>query len=439
MKKKRLIIACFVVALGGLATGVAGETLQEVVQKTLATNPEVMTTVSERLARDQALLGARSAYHPSIDLTAGIGRESSRNASARSAGDNGRTLTRKESALTLRQMVFDGFETSNEVARQSARVNSAAYEVFSTSEQIALNASEVYLNVLRHQELLALARENLEFHQQTYDQIKLRSSSGVGRMADLDQVTARLALAMSNVLSEEANLQDARTNYLRVTGDLPQALATPDDGSLAIPPTLDEAIGKAIEGHPELKVAEADVEAAQAQHRAARSPLYPRLDLEVGGSWNRNLDGQNGKDYDNSVMLRMQYNLFRGGGDEARIKETAYLTDEAREIRNRTHREVVESMRLAWIQYRSLDDRLNYLSQHMESSRATLEAYKKQFNIGKRSLLDLLDSEIELFQSSRSYLNGKYDRWFALYRVQAGMGNLVASLKLLLPTQADAN
>lgn len=320
-----------------------------------------------------------------------------------------------------------------------ARVKSSAYKVFSTSEQVALDTTEAYLSVLRHQELLALARENLKNHQQTYDQIKLRSGSGVGRMADLDQVTGRLALAMTNVLSEEANLQDARTNFLRVTGNTPGDLEYPDESSLEIPPTLDDAIGRAIWGHPELKVAGADVEAAQAQHRGARHPLYPRFDVELGGSWNRNIDGQRGKDYDNSVMLRMQYNLFRGGGDEARVRETAYLTDEAKEIRNRTRREVVESMRLSWVQYQSLNDQLSYLSQHVESSRSTLVAYGKQFNIGKRSLLDLLDSKIELYQSSRSYVDGKYDRLFAVYRVQASMGNLIASLQLDLPPQARAD
>ena len=96
-------------------------------------------------------------------------------------------------------MVFDGFATSNEVKRHEARTNAKAFSVFGRSEITALNAVEAYLNVLRQQELLELAKENLLIHQKTHDQITLRSERGIGKRADSDQATGRLALAEKSI------------------------------------------------------------------------------------------------------------------------------------------------------------------------------------------------------------------------------------------------
>lgn len=405
-------------------------TLSEVVGKALETHPLVRLQAEERLAREEELKQARAGYGPSIDLTAGVGRERSSNSTTRANGDDDRYFTRQERAVTLRQMVFDGFATPSEVDRQQARVSSSALALHGKAEEVALRTVEVYLEVLRRQELLELARENLAAHQTTHDQIRLRVESGVSRRADLDQVTGRLALAMANVLSEEANLNDARANYQREVGNLPETLERPDDGDLRVPSTLDQAIATALAQHPVLASAEADVKAAEAQHAAARSPLYPRLDLELRNSWNDNLDGQRGDNDDRSVILQMRYNLFNSGADNARLRQTAHQINQAREVRNDTRRQVIESVRLSWNQYQSIDAQMDHLKTHVEAARRSRDAYRKQFNIGKRTLLDLLDSENEVFEASRAWVNARYDRLFAYFRVQQGMASLLPTLGL---------
>jgi len=410
--------------------------LSEVVGKALETHPLVRLQAEERLAREAELGQARSGYGPSIDLTAGVGRERSNNSTTRANGDEDRYFTRQERAVTLRQMVFDGFATPSEVDRQQARVSSSAYALHGKAEEVALRTVEVYLDVLRRQELLELARENLAAHQTTYDQIRLRVESGVSRRADLDQVTGRLALAMANVLSEEANLNDARANYQREVGNLPETLERPDDSDLRVPPTLDQAIALALAQHPVLASAEADVKAAEAQHAAARSPMYPRLDLELRNSWNDNLDGQRGDNDDRSVILQMRYNLFNSGADSARLRQTAHQINQAREVRNDTRRQVIESVRLSWNQYQSINAQMDHLKTHVEAAQRSRDAYRKQFNIGKRTLLDLLDSENEVFDASRAWVNARYDRLFAYYRVQQGMASLLPTLGLAPPAEA---
>ncbi len=414
-----------------------GFTLESAVKKALASNPDVFIQVNERRARNEEVERAKAGYLPTLDLNAGIGSERSRNASTRARGEEYRTLTRQEGSISARQMLFDGFATKNEVERQKARVSSTAYTVQGVAENTALDAAEAYLNLLRNDTLLKLAQENLEAHERSYDQIKIRSDAGVGRRADLEQISGRLALANSNLIAAQSNYDDGLTTYIRVIGEAPTgAPIKPEKLQEGMPTSKEDAINQAVEKHPTLKSAVSDVEAAMAQHRASRNTFYPRFDLELSQSWNNDLDGQLGTNNDGQAMVRMRYNLLNGGGDAARKRQTAHLIDEAKEVRNRTYRQVIETMRLSWNAYSATERQLVYLDQHVKATIRTRDAYQKQFNIGQRTLLDLLNAENELFQAKQSYISADFDNLFARYRIFNAEGKLLKTLNIALPEEA---
>src|SRR5207249_9702288 len=194
------------------------------------------------------------------------------------------TVTRRDAGVTLSQMLFDGFAVKSEVARQRARIDSSAYGVAATAEDVAVRVVAAYLDVLRRQETIAAALDNLAAHQRIYDQIKLRSDSGVGRRADLDQAQGRLALAQANLRTEQSNLKDAEIAYLRLVGATPRTLFKPLSPASELPSTENVALETALANHPAIKSAEADVAAAEAQVGTARAALSPRLDLELVAS-----------------------------------------------------------------------------------------------------------------------------------------------------------
>jgi adhesin transport system outer membrane protein len=441
MKTKTFKLGLLAVAVSSIISAPASAvTLQDAVKQTLASNPDVQAEAIERLARDEERKQARAGYFPTVDLSAGYGHEWSNNPTTRQVRPpKTEEYTRGEAAINLRQMLFDGFATSSEVERQTARVNSQAYRISGEAQNVAQRAVEVYLELLRRERLLALARENLAAHEKTYDQIKLRSESGVGRKADLSQIEGRLALARTNVVAEESNLLDAKTNYLRVVGELPKdSLETPSV-SAQMPASMDEAVEQALANHPTLKSANSDVEATRAQHRAAKHRFYPRFDFEVSRTWDNELDGVDGSNEEFQAMVRMRWNIFNGGKDAARRKQTAHLINEASEVRNGTQRQVVESIRLSWNAYEATKTQLVYRAKHVESSRETRDAYAKQFNIGQRTLLDLLDSENELFEASRAHVDADTDNLFSQYRILTGTGNLIQGLGLALPEEAKVS
>ena len=150
--------------------------------------------------------------------------------------------------------------------------------------------------------------------------------------------------------------------------------------------------------------------------------------LEGERTINEDIDGVEGTNEDWVIALRLRYNLYRGGADVARKNQTAELIGEAQQIRATTKRQVEEGLRLSWSAYTFTSQQIEFLTTYVNSVVATREAYQKQFNIGRRSLLDLLNTENEVLDAKSNYLNADYDRLLARYRVVQAEGSLTNKL-----------
>ena len=425
--KQTMLAAAVLAALPGW--GMAA-TVQDVVADHLTDNPQVAQSLQAYFAVTEEVRQARGGYLPTVDATLGYGYEWT----DKENGVQDEELNRREARLNLNQMLFDGFATSSEVKRQKARMASAHSQVMDVAENYALEASRAYLEVLRRDQLLQLAKETLYNHVQIYDQIKRRSESGLGTMASIQQAEGRLALAEVNVLAAENNLQDARAKYLRVVGEsVPDQLEPLMADQLALPDSFEEALQAANENHPVIGIAQSDVEATYAQRDAAKSRHYPRLDLEIERRWDENLDGVEGTDEDLTAMLRLRYNLYNGGADKARVAQTEYQIGEAQQIQRDSMRQIRQSLELSWNAYQILGRQIEYLQQHVNSSEQTRDSYKKQFDIGQRSLLDLLDTENEVFSAKNQLAEAQLDQQIAMLRILNGMGGLLDSYKIEVP------
>ena len=408
-------------------TKVQALTLEQVIKHTLTSSPEILSSRQQLQGRKNEITGVKAGYLPSLDLELGIGRESTE-----SPATDGRDieLTRKESALRLRQLIYDGSATSSEIDRQKARYNSQLYDMEATRQKVALRVTEVYINALKQSELLQLFSSSLSAHQNIHDQMSLRSQAGVGSRSDLDQITARLALAKSNYIVGRNNLQDAVSNFYGVVGYLPESSTMERPPSLTLTGTLESSLQVAFANHPQLKSADADIKVAEAQYRASKSAFHPTITLEGDHTSNEDIDGTEGTNEDWVIALRLRYNLYRGSGDVARKAQTAELIGEAQQIRAATKRQVEEGLRLSWDAYTFTKQQIQFLTVYVDSVVATREAYQKQFDIGRRSLLDLLNTENEVLDAKSNFLNADYDSLFAQYRLVQAKGNLTNELNI---------
>jgi adhesin transport system outer membrane protein len=406
------------------------DTIQDVVEHVLQTNPDIRATAYNRLARDEEVKKAKSGYYPSLDISAGVGIDKLQEPFKR-------TLHPRSGVLSLNQNLFHFGTTTNEVRRQKSRVQSQAYLLQANSEVMSLQTARVFLDVLRAEELHELAKENLLNHQKIADQMRLRSESGVERRADLDQVLGRLALAQSNVVATQANLQDAKTNYIAVTCLYPRNLVKPDPVDFKFPVKMEEAVQMAVENYPLLKSAKADLAARHYQFKAAKSDAYPSLDLTSDYRWEYDVDEREGYAREFTAAMVLSINLFRGWYDKARIAETAHQIREAEEIYKGTHRETAQSVKLSWEAYRAAAERVAHLEKYVEASRLTAEAFSKQWMVGRRTMFDVLDSQAEFINARKDLVNASYDKLLSEYRVLSGMGKLVHTLGLEWPEESS--
>ncbi|MDE1168680.1 MAG: TolC family outer membrane protein [Pseudomonas sp.] len=417
------------------ASFVQAQTLPEAMQQAMDVHPDIQAGVNSRLAADGQLRAAKGGYLPKVDVLAGYGREGSDNPTTRAdlGTDKWQTLNRGEASVRLQQMLFDGFATSSEVGRQQATVNSRAYSLLGTSEKTALTVAQVYLDVLNRREMVQLAEENLRNHERVYDQIKLRTSRGVGRTADLDQVEARVAQAQNNLITEQTNLADAKTNYLSVVGSLPDELEQPQGFVAMLPATLDEARTQMVESSPILRSAESDITASEKQYDAAKSTFYPRFDAELGRTADNNIGGEEGHNNGWEAMVRMRLNLYSGGSNKADLESKAYQATQALDIRNNALRQLNEELGLAWNAYNNANAQLPNAQQYVDRTSIVRTAYQKQFSLGERTLLDLLDSENELFTARQRLAQVKTLQLYTQYRIKATMGQLLKSQGVVAP------
>lgn len=423
-------------AVGILMTGagvVKAETLQDAVAFMLKSNPDVRAQYYNRMAREKEVRQAKAGYLPTMDVYVAAGLDRQHESSVPPQGFA--TSWPASSTVSVRQNVFRFFGTQSEVERQEARVRSQAYLLHSSAENNALLSTKVYLNMLRNQELYDLAQENLTNHLRIHDQVKLRSESGVDRKADFDQVIGRVALAQSNLVAAQANLADSATDYQAVIGHAPGNLIKPEPVGSLLPNSMEEAEQLALENNPTLKSAKADIEARNAQHATAKSQLYPSLDLALDYKWRKDTDNIPGRKEDFLAMATVSFNILNGGWNKARLGQTTYEIYEAQEIAENTRRQTIQSIRLSWEANKTAAERVAFLEEYIKAAGQTADAFGAQWNIGRRTMFDLLDTQAEYINAKASLVNARYDQMYDEYRILNGMSRLIPFLGLQLSDQ----
>lgn len=408
-------------------SGIAQD-LKSYAQKAVVNNPDVTARYNALRAAIDEVDVARGAYYPRIDLLAGTGKERSE---SDFAAVGVQSFSRNSVGLELNQILWDGLATYNEVRRLGHGSLVRFFEFMEASEAIALEAARAYYDVQRYRELVSIAELNYIQHKQTFDQIELRFKSGAGRGVDKEQAAARLALADSNLVNETSNLHDVTARFQRIIGEAPVAtLPGAPFPSGGFPASREEAVKLALMQQPGITAATENVRAVQAQLDVRRSPFQPKLEARLRDANGRNLDGTIGRNANSVAELVLSWNLFNGGSDIARVRQFANALNNAKDLRDKACRDVRQTLSIAYNDAGKLLDQIKYLKLQTQATEKARDAYRKQFDIGQRSLLDLLNSENELYQAKRALINANYDREIAHARVHNATGNLLPQMGL---------
>jgi adhesin transport system outer membrane protein len=428
----RIQLSAAVIALG---LPLYAMTLNEMVQETLYSNPEMQMHVSDYKAVKYDLDRAYAGYKPTLDLSGSYGYEEVDK--ERDILDN--ELMRREIGVVARENLFRGFNTQYDVKEQKARIEGARQSALQTANTLALRSSEVYLQVLRQKSLLDLEQENIETHERIYSMIRQKTEQGLGRRSDVEQTEGRLALAYANYITQMNNYQDALANFERVYGkSYPVSqMSMPENPALPAG-DLETLTQMALQYNPTIVLEAADIETRKMQHQKDKSLFYPTIDAELSADWNDNISGIEGQDDSYKAMLRGYYNLYNGGADEAlRLQNLQYIESQYESKKNQ-ERAVSEKTRLSYNSAQIIARQLRCLELHAKLSQKTSDSYAKEYQLGRRSLLDLLNVELEYNEARSKIINSEHELLFAHYRILESMGLLNFALESNIEKDVEA-
>lgn len=442
---KKLCLAASMVTVAAFSAHAQEETalhnslsvsLKEAVSAGMQTNPEYGEVAANRRATDEELKQGKALYLPSVDVRAETGWEYTDSPSTRAANDDGVDKWRNLASVTLTQMLFDGFEAKYEVARQRARVASAANRVRETSELVGLSIVEAYLDVLRQRQLLVIARENVQDHVSILDQIGQGVSAGRSTQADSEQAKARLAVAKAGEAATRESLRRAEAEYRRQVGDDAGQLQLPEVPYGSLDSDVNTAVKKALAYSPTLQIFASDIDVAYAESQGTKWTFYPQVALQLNGTAGHDLGGVDGRNNGASALVVANWNLYRGGADVARAREFIHRHQQSKEARAKAAREVENDVRQTWASMVSAGERAKEFSSQADANTEVVKAYRDQFNLDRRTLLDVLDAQNELFVSRSNTINAEFLEMFAAYRLLALKGSLLPVMGVNYPRES---
>jgi adhesin transport system outer membrane protein len=413
-----------------------GVELRDAVQAALNTNPEVRQAVANRAATQEERVQAQGLYYPRISVEGSAGVRSLRNPTRRRIGIADQTLYPIEGDLILDQLVYDSGGREAEIRRQASRTDAAAARVEERSEYVALNVSRTYIDYLLQQRLVAIAQDNVTFHERLVGDLREGVAKGSISIADQQQAEERLQASRTRVTQAREDLDTAAITFRTLTGIPVDSVSVPPDLSSCMPATLEDAEAMARSNNPRVQEAIADLNTAREDIRAAKAKIGPRFNIEGRARAGHDIDGFEGRTTDLQALGVLRWDLYNGGIKEANYREQMHRADEVHGRLFQMSRAAEEDVRTAWSRLVNQTALVSELETQAKITDDVLLSYREQFNIGRRSLLDVLDAQNTRYNVQERTETARLAKLYAQYRVLAATNRLIECLNVQMPIAA---
>ena len=413
-----------------------GVELRDAVQSALTTNPEIRQAVANKAATQEERVQGQGLWYPRISVEGSAGVRSLRNPTRRSIGLADQTLWPIEGDLIVQQLLYDSGGREAEIRRQASRTDAAAARVEERSEFVALNVSRTYIDYLLQQRLVAIAQDNVTFHERLAADLREGVSKGSISIADQQQAEERLQSARTRVTEAREDLDTAAITFRTLTGVPIDSVAMPPDVSQCMPATLEDAEALARGNNPRVQEAIADLNTAREEVRAAKADIGPKFTLEGRARAGHDIDGFAGRTTDLQALGVLRWTLYNGGIKEANVREQQNRADEVHGRLFQVTRQAEEDTRTAWSRLTNQTALVSELETQSKITDDVLLSYREQFNIGRRSLLDVLDAQNTRYNVQQQTETARLAKLYAQYRVLAAANKLIECLGVQMPAAA---
>lgn len=415
------VLASFV---GFSSSSVHAETLAEALTEAYGTNPDLVAERARVRAVDEQVPQALSNWRPQVFLSGRYGvRRIDRESGA--GVDTERTDVPRSIGLAITQNLFRGFRTQAETERAQNRVAAARSNLIGTEQNVLLEGVVGYVTVLRDTAVLELRTNNVGVIEQQLQATRDRFEVGELTRTDVAQAESRLARAVADRTTAEANLETARAAYRKAIGRDPQQLQIPD-----LPPNLPsseaDALAAAANNNPNVVFADFNERAARADIELRKGELLPTLTLDATIDREKDVVGSDVKDTESAITARLSVPLYQSGAVYSRIREAKQTASQRLSELALSKREAEQDASDAWENFRASQARITSFESEVRAQEVAFEGVQQEAQVGSRTVLDVLDAEQELLDARVNLVSARRDLIVSGYGLLAAIGKLTA-------------
>jgi outer membrane protein len=430
--KRGLLIAALLTPMSLGAQGVASGgarpiSLEEAVRLAQLNAPATVQARGQLRASDAAIRSAKGSFLPSLNLNYGSNKQGGetffQGQLVPFRGDPWNFNRSVSSNLEL----FDGGRRLFQL--RSARANQTAAESNDRLQKfrVALDVKQQYFNVLAARESRATAEAQLAQSEEQLKSANARVRAGAATVSDSLRSIIQVGNARLAVLTAENALRVSNANLTRLTGTTFEVTAEETTDSLVPRATIDSAdVAGAVESAPSVLQARADLAAASASLRAARTPYLPTLNMSynLSGSRTDKTFDITGGQYASANALRftLSYPVFNGFVREENIVRSSVAERNA-EAQLRDARLAVGQQLTQFLgALRLAQERATIQIASVAASEEDLRVQNQRYALGGSTLLDVLTSQAQLNAARTALIQARYDARVAKAQIEALIG-----------------
>jgi outer membrane protein len=407
-----------------LAGGVAGysaahaESLADAIALAYKTNPTLLNQRAQLRITDETYVQARAGYRPQVSVQADATRQDYVQ----------QTTNTGDALITAQQPIYTGGRTATAVSATEGDILSGRETLRATEASVLAQVVQVYADVIRDQEGLAIQQKNLDALKGILDETEARAKVGDLTRTDVAQSQGYFFQARVQLASAKAQLEVSRSNYATVVGARPGDLE-PVPPLPNLPANLDQALSTGELGNPSLRSAQYAEQAARLRTAEARDQRLPNVTLKAqyGFSGPESPFLPNIYPRDASATVTVTQPLFAGGVIDSQIRQQIERQASARMQTENARRTMVQQISQAWSTYLADHENVTNAKDQEDANTVAYEGVQKERRADLRSTLEVLYIEQSLVQSQLSSSSARHDAYVAQSQLLSSMGLLEAA------------
>lgn len=421
-------------------TPALADTIEAALVRAYQNNPQLNAQRASVRSTDENVPQALSGYRPRVSITGSAGYQYTDTLTT--AGGTPDTLVRtgihganspRSIGTTVTQTLFNGQQTANRTRAAESQVSGAREALRVLEQTVLLQAATIYMDYLRDSAIVEVQKSNVRVLEQTLKQTKDRFSVGEVTRTDVAQSEAQLAAGNTQLLTAQANLNTTRSNFRRIIGNEPVALAPGSPVDRFLPGALPAAVELGLTQNPNVTAAMFGIDVSYLQVKVNEGALLPTVTLQasVQQSYEQTMTVQ--RSFGASAIAQLSVPVYQGGGEYALIRQSKESLAQQRlnleQVRDQTRANVVT----AWGQLVAGKAQVRSAQSQVSASEIALNGVREEAKAGQRTTLDVLNAQQALVNARVALVTAQHDRVVASYSVLDKVGRL-SPVVLKLPT-----